>query len=116
MGIDIENNLNHAMSFLKEKKKVVKELKTLAQKNEEVLAGWMMTAKEKPSVGNLCGSIGLDPNKTKRIVFHEITKPAIKEAVENPRLLDMNLVKAQQARRVLDRIVGFELSPYSGEK
>ncbi|MFX6601396.1 DNA topoisomerase, partial [Acinetobacter baumannii] len=55
--------------------------------------------------------LGLNPDTTKRIVFHEITKPAIKAAVETPRKLDMNLVNAQQARRVLDRIVGFELSP-----
>ena len=55
--------------------------------------------------------LGLDPKTTKRIVFHEITKPAIEAAVQNPRTLDMNLVNAQQARRILDRIVGFELSP-----
>jgi DNA topoisomerase I len=59
----------------------------------------------------LCEVLDLDPNKTKRIVFHEITKPAIKEAVKNPRFVNMDLVNAQQARRILDRIVGFELSP-----
>ena len=59
----------------------------------------------------MCEVLGLDPSKTKRIVFHEITKPAIKKAVEQPRTVDMNLVDAQQARRILDRIVGFEISP-----
>jgi DNA topoisomerase-1 len=60
--------------------------------------------------------LGLDPAKTKRIVFHEITKPAIQNAVKNPRTVDMNLVDAQQARRILDRIVGFEISPVYGAK
>src|ERR1035438_264690 len=60
---------------------------------------------------HLCEVLGLDPKTTKRIVFHEITKPAIESAVQNPRTVDMNLVNAQQARRILDRIVGFELSP-----
>lgn len=111
MGIDIENNFEPRYVVSEGKEKVVKELKTLAQKSEEV---WLATDEDREGEAiswHLCEVLGLDPNKTKRIVFHEITKPAIKEAVENPRLLDMNLVKAQQARRVLDRIVGFELSP-----
>ncbi len=111
MGIDIENKFEPRYVVSEGKEKVVKELKTLAQKSEEV---WLATDEDREGEAiswHLCEVLGLDPNKTKRIVFHEITKPAIKEAVENPRLLDMNLVKAQQARRVLDRIVGFELSP-----
>lgn len=111
MGIDIENNFEPRYVVSEGKEKVVKELKTLAQKSEEV---WLATDEDREGEAiswHLCEVLGLDPMKTKRIVFHEITKPAIKEAVENPRLLDMNLVKAQQARRVLDRIVGFELSP-----
>ncbi|HRN48017.1 MAG TPA: type I DNA topoisomerase, partial [Niabella sp.] len=119
MGIDIENKFEPRYVVSEGKEKVVKELKTLAQKSEEV---WLATDEDREGEAiswHLCEVLGLDPNEvldldpatTKRIVFHEITKPAIKEAVENPRLLDMNLVKAQQARRVLDRIVGFELSP-----
>ena len=70
----------------------------------------MRTVKEKHQLA-FGEVLGLDPKTTKRIVFHEITKPAIQKAVKNPRTVDMNLVNAQQARRVLDRIVGFELSP-----
>ncbi|MBK7099778.1 MAG: type I DNA topoisomerase [Sphingobacteriales bacterium] len=111
MGIDIENKFEPRYVVSEGKEKVVKELKSLAQKSEEV---WLATDEDREGEAiswHLCEVLGRDPMKTKRIVFHEITKPAIKEAVENPRLLDMNLVKAQQARRVLDRIVGFELSP-----
>ena len=111
MGIDIENKFEPRYVVSEGKEKVVKELKTLANKSEEV---WLATDEDREGEAiswHLCEVLGLDPNKTKRIVFHEITKPAIKEAVENPRKLDINLVKAQQARRVLDRIVGFELSP-----
>jgi DNA topoisomerase-1 len=75
---------------------------------------WLATDEDREGEAiswHLCEVLGLNPRKTKRIVFHEITKPAIKEAVQNPRTVDMNLVMAQQARRVLDRIVGFELSP-----
>ena len=71
----------------------------------------MRTVKGKPFAGIFARCLGLDPATTKRIVFHEITKPAIQSAVTRPRTVDMNLVNAQQARRILDRIVGFELSP-----
>jgi DNA topoisomerase-1 len=111
MGIDIEKNFKPRYIVPEEKVKVVKELKALADKSEEV---WLATDEDREGEAiswHLCEVLGLDPKKTKRIVFHEITKPAIQEAVKNPRLLDMNLVMAQQARRVLDRIVGFELSP-----
>lgn len=111
MGIDLEKNFKPRYIVPVEKEKVVKELKTLADKSKEV---WLATDEDREGEAiswHLCEVLGLDPKKTKRIVFHEITRPAIKEAVENPRTLDMNLVNAQQARRVLDRIVGFELSP-----
>ena len=111
MGIDIEKNFKPRYIVPEEKQKVVKELKSLADKSEEV---WLATDEDREGEAiswHLCEVLGLDPKKTKRIVFHEITKPAIQEAVKNPRLLDMNLVMAQQARRILDRIVGFELSP-----
>jgi DNA topoisomerase-1 len=111
MGIDLEKNFKPRYIVPEDKEKVVKELKALAGKAKEV---WLATDEDREGEAiswHLCEVLGLDPKTTKRIVFHEITKPAIKEAVENPRKLDMNLVNAQQARRVLDRIVGFELSP-----
>lgn len=111
MGIDIKNNYQPRYIIPEEKDRVVKELKALAKKSEEV---WLATDEDREGEAiswHLCEVLGLDPATTKRIVFHEITKPAIQKAVGNPRLLDMNLVNAQQARRVLDRIVGFELSP-----
>lgn len=111
MGIDVEKNFEPRYIVPDDKLKVVKDLKALANKSKEV---WLATDEDREGEAiswHLCEVLGLDPKTTKRIVFHEITKPAIKAAVENPRLLDMNLVMAQQARRILDRIVGFELSP-----
>lgn len=111
MGIDIEKNYEPRYIVPDEKEKVVKELKTLAKKSDEV---WLATDEDREGEAiswHLCEVLGLDPKTTKRIVFHEITKPAIQAAVKNPRVLDMNVVMAQQARRILDRIVGFELSP-----
>src|SRR5687768_3673109 len=111
MGIDIEKNFEPRYIISEDKEKVVKELKALANKSGEV---WLATDEDREGEAiswHLCEVLGLDPKKTKRIVFHEITKPAIQYAVANPRTLDMNLVNAQQARRILDRIVGFELSP-----
>jgi DNA topoisomerase-1 len=111
MGIDIENGFEPSYIVPEEKRKVVNELKSLAKKSDEV---WLATDEDREGEAiswHLCEVLGLDPKSTKRIVFHEITKPAIEAAVKNPRTLNMNLVMAQQARRVLDRIVGFELSP-----
>jgi len=111
MGIDIKNNFKPRYIVPDEKKKVVNDLKQLAKKSSEV---WLATDEDREGEAiswHLCEVLGLDPAKTKRIVFHEITKPAIQRAVKNPRTVDMNLVNAQQARRILDRIVGFELSP-----
>lgn len=111
MGIDLEKTFEPRYIIPDDKQKVVSELKSLAKKSEEV---WLATDEDREGEAiswHLCEVLGLDPKSTKRIVFHEITKPAIQSAVQNPRKLDMNLVMAQQARRVLDRIVGFELSP-----
>src|SRR5918997_3248144 len=111
MGIDIANNYKPTYIVPEDKEKVVKELRQIAKKSGEV---WLATDEDREGEAiswHLCEVLGLDPKTTKRIVFHEITKPAIKSAVEHPRTVDMNLVNAQQARRVLDRIVGFELSP-----
>src|SRR6201994_3764010 len=111
MGIDIKNNYRPRYIVPEDKEKVVKELKSIAKKSGEV---WLATDEDREGEAiswHLCEVLGLDPKTTKRIVFHEITKSAIKSAVDNPRTLDMNMVNAQQARRILDRIVGFELSP-----
>ena len=94
-----------------EKKRLVSELKQNAKKAEKV---WLASDEDREGEAiswHLCEVLGLDEEKTNRIVFHEITKPAILEAIEHPRHIDMNLVNAQQARRVLDRLVGFKLSP-----
>ncbi len=111
MGIDLKNGYKPTYIVSEDKQKVVKELKSLAKKSESV---WLATDEDREGEAiswHLCEVLGLDPYTTKRIVFHEITKPAIKKAVEQPRTVNMDLVYAQQARRILDRIVGFELSP-----
>lgn len=111
MGIDIANNFQPKYIISPEKTKVVADLRALAKKSEEV---WLASDEDREGESiswHLAEVLKLDPKTTKRIVFHEITKPAIQKAVQNPRTIDMNLVDAQQARRVLDRIVGFELSP-----
>ncbi len=111
MGIDINNGFMPRYKVQDDKKKVVKELKDSAKKSEEV---WLASDEDREGESiswHLAEVLGLNPETTKRIVFHEITKPAILKAVNNPRTINMNLVNAQQARRVLDRIVGFELSP-----
>jgi DNA topoisomerase I len=111
MGIDVKNNYKPRYIVPEDKEKVVKELKAIAKKSGEV---WLATDEDREGEAiswHLCEVLGLDPVTTKRIVFHEITKPAIQAAVGRPRTVDMNLVNAQQARRILDRIVGFELSP-----
>ena len=94
-----------------EKRKLVSELKQNSKKAEKV---WLASDEDREGEAiswHLCEVLGLDEQKTNRIVFHEITKPAILKAIEEPRRIDMNLVNAQQARRVLDRLVGFKLSP-----
>ena len=111
MGIDIKNGYKPKYIISEDKQKVVKELKSIAKKSDDV---WLATDEDREGEAiswHLCEVLGLDPYTTKRIVFHEITKPAIQAAVANPRFVNMDLVNAQQARRILDRIVGFELSP-----
>jgi DNA topoisomerase-1 len=111
MGIDIQNHFKPRYVVSEDKERVVRELRSLAKKSNEV---WLATDEDREGEAiswHLCEVLGLDPEHTKRIVFHEITKPAIRKAVEQPRTVDMNLVNAQQARRILDRIVGFEISP-----
>src|SRR3954452_1169377 len=111
MGIDLNNNYKPRYTVPEDKQKVVKELKQLSKKAKEV---WLASDEDREGESiswHLAEELGLDPKVTKRIVFHEITAPAIRKAVQNPRLINMNLVNAQQARRIVDRLVGFELSP-----
>lgn len=106
-----EKTLNPDYEIPEDKKKVVADLKKNAKDAKKV---WLASDEDREGEAiswHLCEVLGLDEQKTSRIVFHEITKPAILQAIEHPRHLDMNLVNAQQARRVLDRIVGFKLSP-----
>ena len=110
-SIDVANGYQPTYEIPEDKKKLVKELKSEAKKADMV---WLASDEDREGEAiswHLFEVLGLDPVKTKRIVFHEITKSAILKAIENPRDIDVNLVNAQQARRVLDRIVGFELSP-----
>ena len=110
-GIDIEHNFTPLYEVPKDKEKVVAELKKEAKKADTV---WLASDEDREGEAiswHLSEVLKLDPEKTKRIVFHEITKPAIQNAIEHPRTINLDLVDAQQARRVLDRIVGFELSP-----
>ena len=110
-SIDVANGYQPTYEIPEDKKKLVKELKSEAKKADMV---WLASDEDREGEAiswHLYEVLGLDPKKTKRIVFHEITKSAILRAIENPRDIDVNLVNAQQARRVLDRIVGFELSP-----
>src|SRR5574344_2026333 len=106
-SIDVENGFEPTYEIPDDKKALVKELKSAAMV-------WLASDEDREGEAiswHLFDVLKLDPKKTKRIVFHEITKSAILKAIENPRDIDFNLVNAQQARRVLDRIVGFELSP-----
>ncbi len=111
MAIDIENGFAPNYVISEDKTKVVSHLKSVAKKADTV---WLATDEDREGEAiawHLTEALKLDASTTKRIVFHEITKKAITKAVESPRVIDTNLVNAQQARRVLDRLVGFELSP-----
>ncbi|WP_163517918.1 type I DNA topoisomerase [Gelidibacter japonicus] len=111
LGVDVEGDFNPKYEVSKDKKAVVKKLKDLAKGADMV---WLASDEDREGEAiawHLAETLKLDKAKTKRIVFHEITKTAIQKAIENPRDIDYHLVDAQQARRVLDRIVGYELSP-----
>ena len=111
LGVDVDGDFKPKYEVSKDKKAVVKKLKELA-KNADMV--WLASDEDREGEAiawHLAESLDLDKDKTKRIVFHEITKAAIQRAIENPRSIDYHLVDAQQARRVLDRIVGYELSP-----
>ena len=111
LSVDVEHGFQPEYVVPADKKKVVSDLKKLAAAAQTV---WLASDEDREGEAiswHLSETLGLDPAKTRRIVFHEITKSAILEAIEHPRDIDRNLVDAQQARRVLDRLVGFELSP-----
>ena len=115
-GIDIQNNFTPKYEITSDKKKLVTDLKKLAKEASTI---WLASDEDREGEAiswHLMETLNLDPKKTKRIVFHEITKEAILHAIQNPRPIDLNLVNAQQARRVLDRIVGFEVSPVLWKK
>ncbi|MCH6575491.1 MAG: type I DNA topoisomerase, partial [Bacteroidetes bacterium] len=116
MGIDVKNNFTPKYIIPEDKKAVIKELKKLTKKADTV---WLATDEDREGEAiswHLKEALELPDEKTKRIVFHEITKSAILEALANPRKIDIHLVEAQQSRRILDRLVGFELSPILWKK
>ena len=111
LSINVEKGFEPEYVIPADKRRVVNELRKAASESSIV---WLASDEDREGEAiswHLCETLGLDPSRTRRIVFHEITKDAIQNAVKNPRTIDMNLVNAQQARRVLDRLVGFELSP-----
>ena len=116
LSVDIDNGFAPEYVIPADKKKVVTELKKLAKEAEQI---WLASDEDREGEAiswHLLEALKLDSDKVRRIVFHEITKPAIEKAIANPRKVDMNLVDAQQARRVLDRLVGYQLSPILWKK
>jgi len=116
LSVDIENNFAPKYRVPNEKKEVVNELKKLAQKAEEIYLATDPDREGESISWHLMEAAEIEPERAKRVVFHEITEPAIKEAFSNPRQINMDLVDAQQARRVLDRLVGYSISPILWEK
>jgi len=116
LSIDTKNGFKPIYEVMPDKQKIIRELKKLAEDSDLI---WLATDEDREGEAiswHLSEVLKLDPERTRRIVFHEITKTAITEAISNPRKIDLNLVDAQQARRVLDRLVGFELSPILWKK
>ena len=116
LGVDVENDFTPKYIVDKDKQALVKKLKALADKAETI---WLASDEDREGEAiswHLAEELGLDKKKTKRIVFNSVTKAAIQKAIENPREINYNLVNAQQARRVLDRLVGYQLSPVLWKK
>lgn len=116
MSVEVDSDFSPLYEIPTEKKELVKQLKAAAKDADTV---WLASDEDREGEAiawHLYEVLGLKPDNTRRIVFHEITKPAIIHAIENPRTIDIDRVNAQQARRVLDRIVGFELSPILWKK
>ncbi len=116
LSVDVENNFAPKYRVPKEKKEVVKELKQLAKLHEEIYLATDPDREGEAISWHLMEAAQIDPSRARRVTFHEITEPAIAEAFAHPRDIDMNLVNAQQARRVLDRLVGYSISPILWEK
>jgi DNA topoisomerase-1 len=116
LAIDLENNYEPAYEISEDKEKVIKELKKLAKNASEVLLATDEDREGEAIAWHLCHALNLDPLTTKRVTYTEITEKAVKKAVENPRLINLDLVNAQQARRVLDRLVGYETFTSALEK
>lgn len=116
LSVDVDNNFEPKYRVPNEKKEVVKEIKQLAKKAEEIFLATDPDREGESISWHLMEAAGIEAGRTKRVVFHEITAPAVAEAFSHPRDIDMNLVNAQQARRVLDRLVGYSISPILWEK
>jgi DNA topoisomerase I len=116
LGIDTENNFEPKYIIPTKSKKTVNNLKKLAEKSDQVILATDEDREGEAIAWHLANALNLPEDKTERIVFHEITESAIKEALENPRKININLVSAQQGRRVLDRLVGYKLSPFLWKK
>jgi DNA topoisomerase-1 len=116
LSVDVENNFQPKYRVPNEKKEVVKELKKLAKEHEEIYLATDPDREGEAISWHLLEAAAIEPKRAKRVVFHEITEPAINEAFSHPRDINMDLVNAQQARRVLDRLVGYSISPILWEK
>ena len=116
LSVDVDNNYTPKYRVPNEKKEVVKEIKKLAQKAEEIFLATDPDREGESISWHLLEAAEIDPARVQRVVFHEITEPAIKEAFDHPRHINMDLVDAQQARRILDRLVGYSISPILWEK
>ncbi|MCL4274438.1 MAG: type I DNA topoisomerase [Anaerolineales bacterium] len=116
LSVDVENDFTPKYRVPNEKKEVVKELKKLAKKSEEIYLATDPDREGESISWHLMEAAEIEPERTKRVVFHEITAPAVAEAFSHPRDINMDLVNAQQARRVLDRLVGYSISPILWEK
>jgi len=116
LGVDVEHNFEPQYTVSRDKSKVVKELKEAAKKSDEILFATDEDREGEAISWHLAQILDIEPEDAKRIVFHEITKSAINEALAHPRSLDIKMVNAQQARRILDRLVGYNLSPFLWRK
>ena len=111
LSVDVEHDFAPEYRVPNDKRKVVKELKSAAEKATAIYLATDPDREGEAIAWHVLESAEMDPDRTKRVIFHEITKPAIVDAFEHPREIDMDRVNAQQARRILDRLVGYKLSP-----